>query len=255
MYELAQYLCKNRLAVPAPKPGDYFAEELGDWIGVHRVLAEAIMSFIAIAIARDKGLDIVTSEGNIHHALAALSEGEVMKQLVGRPELEKETPVQEKIDELAEVVMTFCFNLEKLTPTQIGDLVRDGKDLRQFKTALVPFAETIPDIANPEERRKRLIQGAALIINEWTKYKKSLPRFAIDALVDSYEIKFPELAAGVMMGGAGWHLASGAGLAIGLLTWKGLGIWRKFKERTSNPYNYLSRIEKKGAALVVGPSV
>jgi len=32
----------SRLAVPAPKPGDYFAEELGDWIGVHRVLAEAI---------------------------------------------------------------------------------------------------------------------------------------------------------------------------------------------------------------------
>jgi hypothetical protein len=50
------------------------------------------------------------------------------------------------------------------------------------------------------EREKRLKQKAAEVIDEWKKYKKSLPRFALDALADTTEIKFPELAAAVLAG-------------------------------------------------------
>src|SRR5262249_44343854 len=155
----------------------------------------------------------------------------------------------ETVDELAAMVMTSCFDFRKLTAAQIGELARNGKDLRHFKTALMPLAETIPDILDSREREKRLKDGAAEVIEEWRKYKRSLPKFALDAIAESTEVKYPEFAGAIVAGGTGLALASGVGLAIGLLVWKGVGIWRKFKERTSNPYNYLTRIEKAGAAL------
>jgi hypothetical protein len=255
MYELGEYLTASPLAVRTKKPGSYseYGEKYGDWIMVNEDLGEIIMSLIAIAIAKHKGLDIVTSSGTLHHALAVLDEDEVFRRLIGDRAARVEISVGEKVDELVEVVMTSHFDLSKLTASQIGELARNGKDLRAFKAALVPLAETIPDILDAGEREKKLKWKAAEVIEEWRKYKKSLPRFALDALLDSTEVKFPEFAAAIIAGGTGLELGSGSGLAIGLLTWKGLGIWRKFKEHTSSPYSYLTRIQRAGAALVLAP--
>ena len=208
------------------------------------------MSVVAIAIARHKGLDIVTSDGTLHHALAVLDEEEVFARLARTGEASKETSAAEKVDELAELVMTSCFNLNKLSAKDIGELSKNGKDLRAFKTALVPIAESIPEILDRSEREKKLKEKAVEVIDEWRKYKKSLSKFALEALLETSEVKFPEFAAAVLAGGTGLALASGAGLAIGLLTWKGLGIWRKYKDHRDNPFSYLSKIEKTGATLV-----
>lgn len=248
MYDLVDYLKKTGLAVHS-NTLSVSPINSGEWVVVHAALGDAIMSVIAIAIARSKGLDIVTSSGSIHHALATLDEDEVLKRLIGVYQPGQPISAAERTDELASVVLTTNFDFTKLTAAQIGELVRDGKDLRAFKAALVPIAETIPEILDPVERNKRLKEKANEVIGQWKKYKKSLPKFALDALMESSEMKFPELAAGLFAAGTGLALASGAGLGIGILAWKGLGIWKKFKEQSSSPFSYLTQIEKKGATL------
>src|SRR5204862_8035521 len=104
---------------------------------------------------------------------------------------------------------------------------------------------------NLNVRDKRFRDAAAEIIEEWGKYKKSLPRFALDGLVDATEVKFPEIASSMIAGATGTRLGVGAGLAIGLITYCGVKIWRPYKERSSSPYQYLSRIEKSGATLTL----
>jgi hypothetical protein len=249
MNDLAEHLLSRRLAARTTKPQSYF-EEYGEWVFVHHMLGEAIMSLIAIAIASNKGLDIVTSDSSLHHALAVLDEDEVFARLVGAGAKRRDSSTAEKVDELAELVMTTCFDLDKLDPAQIGELVSNGLDLRAFKTALIPIAESLPEIHDPVERERRLKDKTAEVMGEWKKYRKSLPKFALDALVESTEVKYSDLAAGIMLGGTGMAFASGFGLAVGLLAWKGLGIWRKYKEHTASPYSYLSKIERAGATLV-----
>lgn len=94
--------------------------------------------------------------------------------------------------------MTTCFDLDKLGANEIGELARNGQDLRAFKTKILPIAESIPEIQNEDEREKKLRAKTAEVIEEWKKYKKSMPRFALDALVDSTEIKFPEFATAIL---------------------------------------------------------
>jgi hypothetical protein len=249
MYDLAEHLLSNGLAAKTTKPHSYL-EKYGQWVFVHHVLGEAIMSTIAIAIASGKGLDIVTSDSTLHHALAVLDEDEVLARLIGAGAQRRDSSTAEKVEELAELVMTTCFDLDKLSPAQIGELVSNGHDLRAFKTALIPIAESLPEIHDPVERERRLKDKTAEVMGEWKKYRKSLPKFALDALLETTELKYPELAAGIMLGGTGMAFASGLGLAMGLLTWKGLGIWRKYKEHAASPYSYLSKIERAGATLV-----
>jgi hypothetical protein len=203
-------------------------------------------------------LDIVTSSGRIHHALASLDETEVFDQLLKgqwktpyKPGIDKST---ELANELAELVLTTKFDVSRLTPEQIGELIKDGKDLRQFKNALKPIVDSIPDIPDPEERIRRLRIAAQEVIDQWYEYKKSLPRFAADALLDVSNIKLPEILAGIITAGAytGLTLASGLGIAIGVVTYSGYGILRKYRENIKNPYRYLSHIEKAGASLSIG---
>jgi len=242
--DLLNYLVKERFAALYPS-------QYGDWIYVHPQLGKAIMSTIAISIANDKGLDIVTNRTEIHHqVLAATTEG-VFEELVGLRKSASESDLSDKVDDLAEIVMHSFFDVSKLTAQNIADLLKDGKDLRRFKNALIPIAKSIPAIENLDARDKRLKDASAEVIHEWEKYKKSLPRFALDAIFDATEVKFPEIASSIIAGASGTRLGIGSGLAIGLLTYSGIKIWRRFREQSTSPFQYLSRIEKYGATLTI----
>lgn len=241
--DLTTYLVTHHFAALYPS-------EYGDWIYVHPQLGKAIMSTIAIAIANDKGLEIVTNRTEIHHKVLASTHEGVFDELIGlspgnQPDL------SDKVDGLAQIVMFSCFDMTKLTAQNIADLLKDGKDLRRFKNALIPIALSLPPIQDLNVRDKRLRDAAAEVVDEWRKYKKSLPRFALDALVDATEVKFPEIASSMLAGATGTRLGVGAGFAIGLVTYSGVKIWRRYKERSSSPYQYLSRIEKSGATLTL----
>ena len=98
-------------------------------------------------------------------------------------------------------------------------------------------------LRNPGEREKRLKQAAAEAIAEWEKYKKSLPKFALDAICESTENKWPDVINSFFLGGGtALGLGVGAGLGIALVSYAGVKVLRKYKERTDSPYGYLNKI-------------
>jgi hypothetical protein len=223
------------------------------WVTLHPTLGEAIMSLIAIAVAKDAALDIVTSSREIHHALAVQDMNEVLDLLLDRYHERKDASVDEKVDELAEVVMTTFFDLDKLTAEQIAELQKEGKDLRAFKNSLVPFAEELPDLADPATRAKRLHEKAQEVVAKWGEHKKSLPAFAQDALVDAAAVSLPALGVGAAAAANPIIAVAGAGLAVFYVTHKGRRIWRDYRKNIGSPLNYLTKIEKAGASLVLPP--
>jgi hypothetical protein len=226
------------------------------WFALHPELGEAIMSVLAITIAEDKGLDIVTSSGTVHHALATLNVEAVLNNLLrfgARPVSSSSIDKNAELaDELAEIVMTTSFNLETLRPDQILELIKEGKDLREFKQGLIPIVSSISDIKNPDERKKKLEEAADEVIVKWNKYRKGLPYFAAEALVNAINYKNPSVLSSMLAGAtSGAMLAGGIGLGVALLTFSGVTIWRGYKEKTGSPFRYLSRIQSAGASLSV----
>lgn len=217
----------------------------GSWLALHPKLGTAILSVKAVSLASDFGLDIVTDSSCAHQAIVTENEDDIFEELIGRTVAERAQSPEDQVDDLAEIVMTTSFDVSKLSPKQIADLLSDGKDLRRFKNALLPIAATIPPIRDAEERKKRLKDAAAEVIEEWEKYKKSLPKFAVEAILDTTEIKWPEVANSLAIGGGtAWGFGTGSGLGIALVSYAGLKVWRKYKERVSSPYSYLNRISK-----------
>lgn len=247
---LYSYLTSNwdddSLAWSAPAPPADRPQRLhgGNWIVLHPALGNAILSVKAIAIASELGLDIVTDSTAIHNTVVAKRQEDVFQELIGNVR-EGTPPAADTVDDLAELVMATNFDVSRLSARQIADLLADGKDLRRFKNALVPIAASIPPISDPEERRKRLSYAAREVVAEWNKYKKSLPRFALEAIFDSAEIKWPDVSTSLALGASGaYGIATGAGLGIALISYAGFKVWRKYQDRAASPFSYLNRISK-----------
>ena len=250
---LLDFLRAKEMAWPAR---EIKADRPQEWYALHPRLGEAVMSVIAIAIAEEKQLDIVTSSGRVHRALACLDEEAVLGNILGQAprNVQPAAPQTEMVDELAQVVMLTKFDLSRLSAEQIAELQKDGKDLRRFKNDLLKIAQSIPDIPDPIERDRRLKSAAEEVMAEWNRYRRSLPRFAVEALLSASAWRPPELLTGLLAGAASTLvLASGAGLMIGLGVYAGIGVWRGYKEKASSPYQFLSRIVAAGASLAGRP--
>lgn len=256
MMPLLDFLCARDLAWPARAISTSNPDE---WFALHPRLGEIVMSLVAMAIAHERQLDIVTNSVRIHRALAHMDEAALIDSLfdVADQPISSAAPRtdgSDMVDELCQVVMLTAFDLSKLTAETISALQKDGKDLRRFKNEILKIAKAIPDIQDPAERNKRLTDAAGQVADEWAKYRRSLPRFAIDALRSAANWKPPELLTSVLAGATSVHaLTCGAGLLIGFGVYAGLGIWREYKEKTSSPYQYLTKIQAAGASIAPRP--
>jgi len=245
---LLDFLRGRDMAWPAREVRAEYPEQ---WYALHPKLGEAVMSVIAIAIAEEKQLDIVTSSGRIHRALACLDEEAVFANILG-DNLSRQTTratASEMADSLAQIVMLTKFDCSKLSAEQVAELQKDGKDLRKFKNQLLTITQSIPDIRDPVEREKRLKNAANEVIAQWEDYRRSLPRFAVDSLLSAAGWKPPELVASMVGATSTLVLGSGVGLLIGLGVYAGLGVWRGYREKSSSPYQFLNKIEAAGASL------
>jgi hypothetical protein len=222
-----------------------------NWLAVHPKLGEAIMSTIAIAIAKENGLGIVTSSGQIHRALADQDEELVFLRLTGQvPASSADSWAQSYTDEFAMTILTTAFDVTKLSAKQIGELVREGKDLSAFKKRLDDELRAARPIPNPKERKNRLEAAAHDIVDEWEKHRKTLPKYALEALVPLPDTKL-SIATGIIAGATSITvLSAGVGLAIGLAAYAGVNTWQRYQESQNHPLNYLSKIHHKGAALI-----
>ncbi|MGM9489322.1 TMF family protein [Ideonella sp. YS5] len=258
MEPLLDFLCAKSLAWPARRIS---SSNPGEWFALHPRLGEVVMSLIAMAIASEKQLDIVTSSGRVHRTLARMDEDALVASLFnsGAPPGAKGSgggSPSDMADELCQVVMLTMFDLSKLSAEKIAELQKEGKDLRRFKTELLKIAATIPDIANPDEREKRLIQAAKEVESEWEKYKGSLPRFAVDALLSTAAWKAPDLLTSALDGAtSATVLTAGTGILVGLGVYAGFAAWRGYKDKSSSPYQYLTQIQRAGAAVTPIPAV
>jgi hypothetical protein len=222
-----------------------------DWLAVHPKLGEAIMSTIAIAIAKENGLGIVTSSGEIHRALADQNEDLVFQNLTGQvSSMSAPNWTQNATDEFAMTVLTTNFDVSKLSAKQVSELVREGKDLSAFKKRLDNELRAARPILNPVERKHRLEAAAHEIVDEWRKHRKTLPKYALEALIPLPDTKI-SFATGIIAGATSITvLSAGVGLAIGLAAYAGVNTWQRYQELQKHPLNYLSKIHRKGAALI-----
>jgi hypothetical protein len=245
--DLAEFLLSKDLAWRSRDP---FVPDSYLWLSVHPRMGKALMGTLAVSVARASGLSIVTPDDDAHRDLVRNPEEDPFAVLL-RGTIEERAPRREDlIDEVTEVAITTMFDLKRLTPRNILDLINDGKDLRRFKQAVAPIAAEIPDIVDATERKMRLEAATDEIRTEWDAYRRSLPRFAAEALLDASDVKMPEILGSMLSGStSAWHFGVGAGLAITFLSYSAVNISRRYIERRRSPYRYLSRIYEIGATL------
>lgn len=217
-----------------------------DWVTMHPKMGSAMMSTLALAVARSEGLSVLTPSGTAHHELLANREERVFEKLLEVP-LPPDTATSHDVavEELAHVVITTGFDLTRLTPEQVCELLNQGKDLRSFRSAIASFVARIPAGLGPDERVKRLKIEAESVLDEWEKYSGTLPPFAKDALVDAAFDKLPEkgLELGLTaVGGAA--LSTVVGALPGLLITIGVAAGVKMFRKRDTPLRFLTRVNR-----------
>jgi hypothetical protein len=232
------------LAWSAPAPSNRPTRVEGQWLALHPDLGTAILAVKAIALANEFGLDIVTDSPFVHQTVVSKREDDVFDELIGKPAVDHELSLDDTVDDLAEIVMATNFDLSKLSAKQIADLLADGKDLRRFKNELLSVAASIPSIKNVDERQNRLRAASEEVVEKWNEYRKSLPKFALDALVEITEVKWPDVVGKLLLSSSAVLIKGGRGLGILLVTYAGLKVFRKYQESVRSPYAYLNRIAK-----------
>ena len=237
--ELLELLRSNHLVWHSREPIEHDAY---DWLTMHPKLGAALMSVLALAVARVKGLSVLTPSPETHQQLLANQEEEVFERLLDMPApAGKGEPAGVTVEELSHVVITMGFDLTRLTPEQICELLKEGKDFRAFRASVAGFAGRIPPGLDEEEKRKRLKQEAQAILEEWDGYTTRLPPFAKEALVDAALDKLPEKALEI---GAEATAATVLGALPGLVVAIAVSAGTKMLRKHDTPLRFLSRVNK-----------
>jgi hypothetical protein len=241
--ELLELLKTKHLAWHSREPSE---PDSRNWITMHPKLGAAMMSVLALAVARLKGLSVVTPSEAAHLELLANEENQVFEKLLEVPvPISNVVSSEVTVEELAHVVITIGFDLTRLTPQQICELLKQGKDLRSFRNNVATFASRIPAGLDTEEREKRLRIEAEAVLDEWNTYSSNLPSFAKEALVDATLDKAPDKAVemgGLALGGAAASTVFGAlpGLVLSIAVSAGVNMFRK----RNTPLRFLTRVNK-----------
>jgi hypothetical protein len=266
---LLSWLQGGGLAWPSRGP----TPDTGSWWSVHPVLGEAVMSVMAIAAARHKGLDIVTESATMHTALSSLDEQQVLGELIAplAPPIPKAVQLAQAVDQLGHIVMTTMLDLQRLSVLDVAEIVQQGDDLRRFREAVSRIASDVPLDAAPKVREEMLRDRADTIVTEWQKHRQSLPKKLREALRDTTAEQSKKglehagdaiakaVASGGTVGAAALFtgnslqtaaLSAGVGFAIGLVLTTGRKL---FAKNPDDPFQYLTRIEKAGATILTVP--
>jgi hypothetical protein len=245
----------------------------GKWWGLHPQLGEVVMSVMAIAAAKRKGLDIVTDSVPLHAALTSLNEQQLVAELLESAAPPLPTPPQpaHNIDRLGHLVMTAHLDVRELSVADVAELVRDGADLQRFRRAIAELALEVPLDVAPDVADRMLRERAEEIVEEWSRHRQSLPKKLRAALRETTADKSGKLleeasealALAAATGGSTTVAAlftgealtttvlkAGVGFAVGLLVAGGRKLFTRSQEE---PLQYLSRIEHAGGMVLAVP--
>src|SRR4051812_41972671 len=115
---------------------------------MHPTLGAAIMSVLALPIAKQDGLKVVTPSREAHDALIASTHKQVLSRLLDIP-IPPDDKVREKstVQDLCQVVLMQGFDLTRLKPEDIRDILLHGsRELRKFYTSLSSIVSHIPGL-------------------------------------------------------------------------------------------------------------
>ena len=236
-------LFDHRLAWRSSRPVDP-----DEWVCVHPDLGSALMSYLALAVARNEGLDIVTDRAHLHESLIAEKEEDVFGKLLGLPDSKNGNETEDFADDLGQLIVTTQFDVSVLDARDILELLNKKSDLRSFRQKVASAAAEIPPEAGPEERIERLKVKKDQLIEEWKEcssfFPKSLRETFVEVSAEEISKKvvegLPELGAAVAAGTVSAHVLGVApGVGISILAGAGIKMWR----RRNSPLKYLSRIE------------
>jgi hypothetical protein len=152
----SEWLVKNRLAwnTRAFQEHDVF-----NWLTMHPILGSAIMSILALAVAKQEGLNVVTPSRRAHQTLLATTHEAVLARLLDLPTSPDDDQGEHvAVQELCQAVLMTGLDLTRLTPEDIRDMIlKGGRDLQKFYGKLSSLAANIPaDVDETERARCRL---------------------------------------------------------------------------------------------------
>jgi hypothetical protein len=241
---LAEFLVQEQLA--------WFSRASKDrdqWISMNPMFGSAVMSYLALAVARNEGLDIVTDSGGVHDTLIAHRETDVFDALLGLKGPPSADTDGELADDLGQLVLNTHFDVSVLDAKAIVKLLDAKKDLQGFRQRVSAAVSDIPAGIGPEEKIERLKAKKEEIFDEWKRQTSFLPDeltktfTEVGAEETSKKVLegLPKLGAAVASHALATHvLGVVPGLTLSVVVGTGIKMWKK--ERS--PLKYLSRVDR-----------
>jgi len=240
-------LTKLQTAWQAPFriPGTIQRDE--EWMSVHPLLGEAFMSTIALAVAQENGMDVITEKPSAHRALACHDDNAVYDLLISQrsrhktitskirklfaPESENSEKDQETVRRVVHLIIVSNFDVTALNATDLAAMSKNREALFDFRRYLAKRVAEIPNMTSDFVRERRLRAVAEETIDEWRKTIPTFTRFARRffglGLLDKSEKAMTDLAkslipgsltgAAMLSGGVGYHQAAAALLSAPLI--------------------------------------
>lgn len=242
-YNFSEWLVSKNLAWNTRQTREHDAF---DWLTMHPRLGAAIMSILELTVARQDGLKVVTPSRTTHDVLLATREQEVLNKLLDVPAFaavdDGDKPV---VQELCQVVLITGFDLTRLGPEDIRDMVVDGgRELRKFYGKLNGFAGNLPPGLSQTARRQKLQAKADEVLADWRLCMDKLPQLK-EAIKEGASDKGLEKAVEIAKDAVGaqsiFHFIGGLpGVALAVLVKAGSTMLRK----KDTPYAFLNRMQK-----------
>jgi hypothetical protein len=241
---LAQFLMNERLAWISRTSTDS-----DQWISMHPKLGSAVMSYLALAIARNEGLDIVTDSAALHETLIAHREMDVFDVLLGLNSTTSRVERDEELaDDLGQLVLQTHFDVSILDAKALIKLLDARKDLQGFRQLVATVAASIPAGIGPEEKLERLQAKREEIFDEWRRQTSFLPpeitktfrEVGKEEAAKKILEGLPTLGTAVASHAFLAHVLGGIpGLTISVVVGTGIKMWKMEK----SPLKFLSRVD------------
>jgi hypothetical protein len=241
--DVVRTMIDSRLAWLSTRPVDR-----DEWVCVHPDFGSALMSYLALAVAGNEGLDIVTDRAQLHEKLIAEKEEDVFTRLLQLPDSKHGDQSDDLTDDLGQLIVTTNFDVSVLDANDIVELLGKKKDLRAFRQKVAEAAGEIPAGTGPEERIERLKAKRDELIDEWKECSSFFPKpvretfieVGVEETAKKIVEGLPELGAAVAAKTVTAHVVGAVpGLSIAVLAGAGVKMWRK----QNSPLKYLSRID------------
>ena len=161
-----------------------------EWAASHPLLGEAFMATVAIAAAKERGMEIVTDAPGVHRATACRDEEAIYQMLICRRPAKRLqdglTGQKEQLDNakgemtlrLAHLIVVGNFDVSALTADDLAEMSKNREALFDFRRDLGRRVVEIPAMSSESERERRLQAAANHAIAEWRKSSPEMSKFA-----------------------------------------------------------------------------